>query len=92
MNKKYLMIVAALALTGCNAQIADYVKAPPNPLENPLPPPIINAAENKMKISPGYVESTGSTVSGRFNITPTNVEMTGTSVGAKLSISQSRME
>ncbi len=90
MNKRYLFAFALL-LTGCNAQIADYVAADKAPIEEVSPPPPI-VTDNRMKISPGYVASSGTTTGAKMNITATNVQMTGSTTGAKLSISASRME
>ena len=87
--KKWGVLALAVLLTGCNAQIADFVRNTDRAQQPSTQP---NVAEPKMKISPGYVASAGSTTGGRFNITPTNATMTGTHTGAKLSISQSRME
>lgn len=82
------MLSATLLLTGCGKQIKDLVSVAA-PI--PVPTTVVSINSTKaFKLSPGHVDSHGSSVGASLTITPTRRVIKGARVEARVSLQQSR--
>lgn len=89
-----LFFFAVFALSACNKQVQDFVKAarPPNIQSPVVTPPAAVDSPMSLKVSPGQVTSVGGGKAMTANITPTQkVFAAGGDMSAQLTLSRGRV-
>ena len=89
---RYLLSIIAMGflLSGCNAQIEEFVKSGPKRETDPTKQPDLFGSHPGLKISPGANKAKGSQVGAQFAITPSQREIKGTQVKATFSVQTHR--
>jgi hypothetical protein len=90
MKSALFFSILAFALTGCGSQIEDFVRGGTEPA--PLTPVAGSNSGKALKVSPGHVDASGTTVRATMTITQTNRLVKGSSVDAKVSLHRGRVQ
>ena len=95
MKMNVALIITAVVLSGCNAQLEDYVRdAIVKPVIEPTQsvPDAVSNSDKIIKISNGHVDASSATLSVRATIGPSNQRMAGATKSAQIAIQRGRVD